>query len=85
MFARGRTAQEQGDISGARRFYTAAAQNGIADAARALARLYDPAYLREKTIGGIDPDPQLSRQWRDRAAEMDARSSPSQPQALTAR
>jgi TPR repeat protein len=90
MFARGRAAEEQGDISGARRFYTAAAQNGLADAARAVSRLYDPIYLRQKTIGGIAPDPQLSRQWHDRAVEMDAQSSPanpssSHPQALTAR
>src|SRR5690348_13180666 len=56
LFARGKAAEEQGDISGARRFYAAAAERGHAAAARDLGRLYDPAVLDHIAVGGIDAD-----------------------------
>ena len=57
LFARGLDAELHGDFSGARRFYSSAAQQGDAAAARHLGRLYDPAYLKQTALGGIDPDP----------------------------
>jgi hypothetical protein len=70
LFARGQQAELRGDVSGARRFYTSAAAQGHAEAARNLGRLYDPAYLKQAAVGGIDPDPALARQWYERAVAM---------------
>lgn len=70
LFARGYAAEERGDISTARRYYTVAAESGHAGAARALGRLYDPAFLRARTVGGIDPDPEAARRWYERAVTL---------------
>ena len=85
LLSRGRAAEQNGDISGARRFFAAAAQLGNAVAARDLGRLYDPAYLRDATIGGIDPDASLARHWYQRAAELGDRDAAPLLQALNAR
>jgi TPR repeat protein len=77
LFARGQQAERQGDISGARRLYSTAAQQGHAMAARNLGRLYDPVYLGQTALGGIDADPAIARQWYERALAMgDAEASP---------
>jgi hypothetical protein len=77
FFARGLDAERHGDFSGARRFYYSAAQQGDAAAARNLGRLYDPAYLKRTTLGGIDPDPALARNWYERAVRLgDAEAGP---------
>ena len=77
LFARGLDAELHGDFSGARRFYSSAAQQGDAAAARNLGRLYDPAYLKQTALGGIDPDPALARHWYERAVRLgDAEASP---------
>jgi hypothetical protein len=70
LFARGLDAELRGDFSGARRFYASAAQRGDAAAARNLGRLYDPAYLRQAALGGVDPDPALARRWYERAIRL---------------
>ncbi len=85
LFARGQEAERQGDVSGARRFYATAANQGSATAARSLGRLYDPGYLKQTALGGIDPDPALARHWYERAVAMgDAQATPLL-QALAAR
>jgi TPR repeat protein len=77
LFARGQAAEQAGDVSGARRFYASAADQGSATAARDLGRLYDPAYLQRTALGGIDPDPTLARHWYERALAMgDAEAAP---------
>jgi hypothetical protein len=77
LFARGQQAERQGDISGARRLYSSAAQQGHAMAARKLGRLYDPVYLGQTALGGIDADPAIARQWYARALAMgDAEAGP---------
>jgi hypothetical protein len=70
LFARGLDAERLGDLSAARRFYTTAARQGDAAAARNLGRLYDPAYLRQTALGGVDPDPELARLWYDYAVRL---------------
>jgi hypothetical protein len=70
LFARGQQLEAHGDVSGARRFFASAAAQGHAAAARALGRLYDPAYLKQMALGGIDPDPALARQWYEQAVAM---------------
>jgi TPR repeat protein len=85
LFARGQDAERQGDVSGARRLYATAADQGSATAARSLGRLYDPGYLKQTALGGIDPDPALARHWYERAVAMgDAQAAPLL-QALAAR
>jgi TPR repeat protein len=77
LFARGLDAEVHGDFSGARRFYQSAAQRGDAAAARNLGRLYDPGYLRQTALGGVDPDPALARTWYERAVRLgDAEAVP---------
>jgi hypothetical protein len=77
LFARGLDAELRGDFSGARRFYSSAAQLGDAAAARNLGRLYDPAYVKQTALGGIDPDPALARHWYERAVTLgDAEAGP---------
>jgi TPR repeat protein len=77
LFARGQAAERAGDVSGARRFYASAADQGSATAARDLGRLYDPAFLQRTAMGGIDPDPALARHWYERALAMgDAEAAP---------
>jgi hypothetical protein len=70
LFARGLDAELHGDLSGARRFYSSAAQQGDAAAARHLGRLYDPTYLKQTALGGVDPDPALARHWYQRAVRL---------------
>jgi TPR repeat protein len=76
LFARGIDAELRGDLSGARRFYSSAAQQGDAAAARSLGRLYDPAYIKQTAIGGIDPDPALAQYWYDRAVKLRGQPTP---------
>jgi hypothetical protein len=70
LFERGQEAERLGDFSAARRFYTIAAQQGSAAAARNLGRLYDPIYLTQTALGGIDPDVAVARRWYERAVAM---------------
>lgn len=77
LLSRGKDAENRGDISGARRFYASSATQGNAAAALSLGRLYDPAYLKYTTSGGIDADPALARHWYERAAALgDAEAGP---------
>jgi TPR repeat protein len=77
LFARGLDAELHGDFSGARRFYASAAQQGDAAAARNLGRLYDPVYLKQVALGGIDSNPALARHWYERAVRLgDAEAGP---------
>jgi TPR repeat protein len=77
LYARGRDAERQGNVSGARRFFASAADQGSAAAARSLGRLYDPDYLGQTALGGIAADPELARHWYERAIAMgDAEAGP---------
>jgi TPR repeat protein len=70
LYARGQDAERQGNFSGARRLFASAAEQGSSAAARSLGRLYDPAYLKQAALGGIDADPALARHWYERAVAM---------------
>jgi hypothetical protein len=85
LLARGQEAERAGDVSGARRFYATAAGQGSAMAARSLGRLYDPAYLNQSALGGIDPDPALARHWYERAVAMGDTQAAPLLEALAAR
>lgn len=85
LFARGLDAENRGDFSGARRIYLIAAQQGDGAAARHLGRLYDPAYISQAALGGIDPDPALARQWYERAVKLGDSEARPLLEALTMR
>jgi TPR repeat protein len=85
LFVRGQQAEREGDVSGARRFYATAADHGSAAAARSMGRLYDPSYLKQAAIGGIDPNPALARHWYERAVAMGDTQAAPLLQALAAR
>jgi TPR repeat protein len=70
LFARGAQAERAGNVSGARRYYASAVQLGSATAARNLGRLYDPVFLKQTTLGGIDPDLGQARHWYELAVAM---------------
>ncbi|WP_428484708.1 hypothetical protein [Rhodopila sp.] len=70
LYNQGRAAEQRGDISAARRFYLSAAQMDDAAAALSLGRLYDPAYVDQTAVGGIDADPALARLWYERATAL---------------
>ena len=58
-----------GDISGARRFYTLAAQNNSAEAALKLGDTYNPGFLAQHGTEGLLPDMRAARTWYQKAAE----------------
>ncbi len=66
----GDSALATGDISGARRFYQAGAENGCGACAASLARTFDAAQLRRMGTVGIMPDPAQAEAWRVRARQL---------------
>jgi hypothetical protein len=59
-----------GDISAARLAFRRLADSGRADAALALGKTFDPAYLAEHNVIGIAGDKATAREWYERAKEM---------------
>ena len=85
LLARGEQAERLGDLSAARRFYASSVQQGEPAAALRLGRLYDPAYLRQAALGGIDADPDQAKRWYERAAAMGNASAGPLLEALSER
>lgn len=86
LFTRGEEAQRLGDISGARRFFEAAASHGHVAAALSLAKLYDPVLLRRMgVVGGITGDPVLAEKWYREAARLGDPGAHELLQALVSR
>jgi hypothetical protein len=65
---RGDEAMRQRDVIAARRFYEFAASGGVAGAAVAVARSYDPLYLQQLGIRGVKPDTEAALRWYKRAS-----------------
>jgi len=64
----------EGKIVAARRFYEYAADMGWPDGAAAIARTFDPEHLKRFSIlGGIQPDPELAREWYEKSRELASR------------
>jgi hypothetical protein len=51
------------DIAAARLIYETMAMKGSARAAFAMGQTYDPQYLADKRIGGLQPDIERARRW----------------------
>jgi TPR repeat protein len=56
-------------VIAARRFYEFAASAGVAGAATAVARTYDPFYLRQVGVRGVQADVETASRWYKRASE----------------
>jgi hypothetical protein len=66
---RGNDLMRLGDVVAARRFYEFAASNGILEAASAVGRTFDPAYLQAARVRGLQANPEMARQWYEKAME----------------
>jgi TPR repeat protein len=66
--ARGDEAMRQRDVVAARRFYEFAASAGVAGAATAVARTYDPIYLQQVGVRGVKADAEAALRWYKRAS-----------------
>jgi len=66
---RGDEAMRQRDVIAARRFYEFAASAGVAGAATAVARTYDPLYLQQVGVRGVQADTAAALRWYKRASE----------------
>jgi hypothetical protein len=74
---RGDEAMKQRDVIAARRLYEFAASAGVAGAATAVARTYDPLYLRQVGVRGVQGDAETALRWYKRAwqeADTEART-----------
>jgi TPR repeat protein len=61
---------KRGDVSSARLLYEDLALSGSALGALALARTYDPDFLRSIGAFGMRPDLDLARKWYSKASEL---------------
>lgn len=66
---RGDERMRQGDVIAARRFYQIAAGAGMAEAATAVGRTFDPLYLTHIRVRGPLADAQRAKQWYEKAAK----------------
>jgi hypothetical protein len=72
LLRRGNAQIADGNVAPARLLFERAAELGLAEAAIALARLYDPAELERLNVLGIQPDSKEARRWYERARELGA-------------
>lgn len=70
LISRGQAAAAEGDIAAARLLFERAAGLGSAQAAMALGKTYDSAFLREAGVRGIPPDPAIAESWYRKAASL---------------
>jgi hypothetical protein len=59
-----------GDISGARRLYALAAEDGDGQAAKRLGDTYNPEFLSEHHVQGLQPDINTAEEWYRKAAAL---------------
>jgi hypothetical protein len=67
--ARGDDALQHGDVISARQFYELAAANGLARAATAVGRTYDPDFLQARGVRGALADMAEARRWYHKGIE----------------
>jgi TPR repeat protein len=59
-----------GDISGARRLYALAAEDGDGQAAKRLGDTYNPEFLSDHHVQGLQPDINAAEEWYRKAAAL---------------
>jgi type II secretory pathway predicted ATPase ExeA len=67
LLERGAAMLEGGDISAARKLYARAAEGGSGLAAAEVGKTYDPSYLADKHVVGMQPDWEMASIWYRRA------------------
>jgi TPR repeat protein len=66
-----------GDVVAARRFYEVVASTGISRAATAVGKTFDPLYLQQAGVRGVQANPGVARQWYEKAVRAgDAEAAP---------
>ena len=80
FMANGDNSMKVSNVLVARQFYQRAAEQGLPEAARALAATYDAKELAKiKNLIGVQPDPQLARKWYAIADELSRQETAAQP------
>jgi hypothetical protein len=80
FMADGDNSMKVSNVLVARQFYQRAAEQGLPEAARALAATYDAKQLAKiKNLVGILPDPGLAKKWYAIADELESRETAAQP------
>lgn len=82
MMQRAETLMRSKDIASARLVYEHLAKNGSARAAFAMAKTYDPAYIRGMEGAGMKPDVAKARMWYQQAADLGNQEAASRLSAL---
>jgi hypothetical protein len=70
LLERGNQLMATKDVSAAQHFYVRAAELGLAEAALALAKRYDPDELARLGAIGMQADPEAARKWYEKAREL---------------
>lgn len=70
MIARATTLLDRNDVASARLLFEHLARQGSARAALAMAKTFDPAFLRTIEAAGLEPDVEKAREWYRRAADL---------------
>jgi hypothetical protein len=75
MLERGDLLFRQGDVAAARLIYNRMAKQGIAPAALAMGRTYDPEVLKPLRVEGLQPNAIKARVWYKLAADLGSQSA----------
>lgn len=70
LMKRANQALRNSDISSARQFYERLARSGMAEAAFAMGQTYDPSFLDQLSIHGLQPDLETAKLWYQKASEL---------------
>jgi hypothetical protein len=70
MMGRAKELLQSNDVAAARLIFKRLAESGLGEAAFNLAQTYDPDFLKTIPTAGLTPDPEMARQWYQRAAYM---------------
>lgn len=70
LLDRGNQLMAAKDFSAAQHFYVRAAEMGLAEAAMALGKRYDPDELSRLGAIGMQADPEFARKWYEKAREL---------------
>jgi TPR repeat protein len=75
MLQRGNDLIANKDFSAAQHFYKRAAEIGLAEAALALARTYDPGEIARIGAVGLRPNLEMARTWYEKARGLGSREA----------
>jgi hypothetical protein len=85
FYGKGLELLERGDVDAARKFFERAADQGLSQAAMALATTYDPNELAKLKVVGLQGNAAAARKWYDRAAQLGAADANERLRRLGAR